>query len=118
MLIATYKQSEKEIKNPVAVLASGLLKGVIPPSDYIPYHERIGNEQIARKMAELKRISDEKKKGAEEEVYSQKVAHFDALAQQDQEGWLKRARNELSPVLRSSKSALRSMAIELCYKEL
>ena len=40
MLIATYRQTEKSVNNPVAILVSGLSKGVIPPLDYVPYHER------------------------------------------------------------------------------
>ncbi len=118
MLIATYRQSERPIKNPIAVLASGLSRGVIPPSDYVPYHERIENERRAKGTVELRQKADAEKREDEEEAFNKKIAQFDTLSQQDQEDWLIRARNELPPALKSSKSALRSIAIELCYRGL
>lgn len=114
MLIATYKQSEKPIKNPIAVVASGLLKGVIPPSDYVPYNERLESERRVKETAELKQKADAEKRISEEEAYNKKVTLFEALPQHDQEMWLKRARTDLSPALKSSQNAVRSMAIELC----
>ena len=116
MLIATYKQSEKPINNPVAILVSGLSKGVIPPFGYVPYHERVEKERKAKEVAELSQRADAEKKKAEEESYNKKLQQFDALPHPEQEKWLRRALAELSPVLRGSKRAIRSMAIELCHK--
>ena len=61
MLIATYKQTEKPINNPVAILASGLSKGVIPPLGYVPYHARAENERKAKEAAELRQRADAEK---------------------------------------------------------
>jgi hypothetical protein len=94
------------------------LKGVIPPYDYIPYHERIENERRAKEKGELRRTADTEKRKADEEAYNKKVAQFDALPQVDQERWLEQARTELSAPLKGSKKAARSMAIELCNKRL
>ena len=116
MLIATYRQSEKPVNNPVAVLVSGLSKGVIPPFGYVPYHERAENERKAKEAAELRQRADTEKRKAEEEAFNRKLEQFDALPHQEQEKWLQRALAELSPVLRGSKKAIRSMAIELCSK--
>ncbi|MHB8844982.1 MAG: helix-turn-helix domain-containing protein [Nitrospirota bacterium] len=114
MLIATYRQSEKPINNPVAILVSGLSKGVIPPLGYIPYHERAENERKAKEAAELRQRADTERRKVEEEVFNRKIEQFDALPHPEQEKWLQRALTELSPVLRGSKRAIRSMAIELC----
>ena len=118
MLIATYRQSEKPVNNPVAILASGLLKGVIPPIGYVPYHARAENERKAKEAAELRQRADAEKRKAEEESFNKNIEQFDALPQPEQEKWLQRAFAELSPVLRGSKKAIRRMAIELCNKEL
>ncbi len=118
MLIATYRQSERPINSPVAVLASSLLKGVMQPSDYVPYHERIKNDRKIKEAAEQRQRSGLDKRKTDEEAFNKKVAQFDNLPEQDQEKWLRRARTELSPSLKNSKSAVRSMAIELCYKGL
>ena len=56
----------------------------------------------------------QKKRKAEEEAFIKKVEQFDALPHPEQEKWLQRALAELSPILRGSKKAIRSMAIELC----
>ena len=118
MLITTYRQSEKTIKNPVAILTSGLSKGVIPPLGYISYNERAESERKAKAAAELRQRVDAEKRKTEEEVFSKKIAQFDALPHSEQEKWLQRALAELSPVLRGSKRAIKSMAIELCSKGL
>ncbi len=118
MLIATYRQSEKPINNPVAILVSGLSKGVIPPFGYVPYHEHAENERKAKEAAGLRQRADTKKRKAEEEAFNKKIEQFDALPHPEQEKWLQRALAELSSVLRGSKKAVRSMAIELCSKEL
>ncbi len=118
MLIATYRQSEKPVNNPVAILASRLSKGVIPPFGYVPYHERAENERKAKEAAELRQRAETEKRKAEEEAFNNKIEQFNALPQQEQEKWLQRALAELSPVLRGSKKAVRGMAIELCSKEL
>ena len=114
MLIVTYRQSEKPINNPVAILASGLSKEVIPPFGYVPYHERAENEREAKEAAELRQRADTEKRKAEEEAFNKKLEQFDALPHPEQEKWLQQALAELSPVLRGSKNAIRSMAIELC----
>jgi hypothetical protein len=116
MLIATYKQSEKPVNNPVAVLASGLLKGVSPPSDYVPYHERIENERRATEMAKLRQAAEEKRKEDEQNAYNKKIEHFDALPQRERDQWLNEARSKLSSALKDSKNAVRSIAIEMCCK--
>ena len=114
MLIATYRQTEKPVNNPVAILVSGLSKGIIPPLGYVPYRERAENERKAKEAAKLRQRSDAEKRKAEEEVFNKKIEQFDALPHPEQEKWLQRAFVELSPVLRGSKKAVRSMAIELC----
>jgi hypothetical protein len=113
MLIETYRQSGKVVKDPMAVLVKGLFKGVTPPSDYVPYHLRTENERKAKEDAEQRRIAEAQKKKAEEEAYNRIAAEFDALPEQDKEIWVNRAKAKLSPVLRSSKYAVRSIAIEL-----
>jgi hypothetical protein len=118
MLIATYRQSEKPVNNPVAILASGLSKGVIPPLGYVPYHERARNERKAKEASEVRQKADAENRKAEEEAFNKKIEQFDALPQPEQEKWLQRALAELSPILRGSKKAVRGMAIELCNKEL
>ncbi len=118
MLIQTYRQSGKFVNDSTAVLASGLSKGVIPPSGYVPYHQRIENERKTKETADLRQAADAKKKEAEEEAFNAKVAQFDALPLHDQDKWLKRARTELSPSLKGFKKAVRIMAIELCSKGL
>ncbi|MHB8845003.1 MAG: helix-turn-helix domain-containing protein [Nitrospirota bacterium] len=118
MLIATYRQSERPVNNPAAILASGLLKGVIPPLGYVPYHERAENERKAKEAAELRQRADAEKRKAEEEAFKRKIEQFDALPHPEQEKWLQMALAELSPVLRGSKKAIRGMAIELSSKEL
>jgi FtsZ-interacting cell division protein YlmF len=97
----------------MAVLVKGLFKGVTPPSDYVPYHLRTENERKAKEAAEQRRIAEAQKKKAEEEAYNRIAAEFDALPEQDKEMWVNRAKAKLSPVLRSSKYAVRSIAIEL-----
>ena len=116
ILIATYRQSEKPVNNPVAILASGLSKGVIPPFGYVLYHERAENERKAKEAAELRQRADTEKRKADEEAFNKKIEQFDALPQPEQEKWLQQALAELSPVLRGSRKAIRSMAIELCSK--
>jgi hypothetical protein len=116
MLIATYRKSEKPVNNPVAILASGLSKGIIPPFGYVPYHERAENERKAKEAAELRQRADTEKRKAEVEAFIKKIEQFDALPHPEQEKWLQRALVELSPVLRGSNKAIRSMAIELCSK--
>ena len=114
MLIATYRQSEKPINNPVAILVSSLSKGVIPPLGHVPYHERAEKERKAKAVAELRQRTDAEKRKAEEEAFNKKLEQFDSLPHPEQEKWLQRALAELSPVLKGSKKAIRSMAIELC----
>ena len=114
MLIATYRQSEKPVNNPTAILASRLSKGVLPPLGFVPYRERAENERKTKESAELRRRADEEKRKAGEEAFKIKIAQFDALPHPIQEKWLQMALAELSPVLRDSKKAIRSMAIELC----
>jgi hypothetical protein len=113
MLIVIYKRNGRPVKDPVAVLSTVLLKGIIPPSDYSPYHERIEKERKAKAAAELRRTAEANKQKAEEEAYSRKVAEFDALPEQEQEVWCNRAKSTLSSVLRNFKYAIRSTAIEL-----
>lgn len=113
MLIATYRQSERPVNNPVAILASGLSKGVLPPFGFVPYHERVKKERKAKEFAELRQRADAEKRKADEEELNKKIEQFDALPHQEQEKWLQRAFAELSPVLRGSKKAIRCMAIEL-----
>ena len=113
MLIATYKQSGKAVKDPGAVLVKGLFTGVTPPSDYVPYHLRIENERKAREAAEQRRIAGAQKRKSEEEAYKNKIAQFDALPEQDKEMWVNLAKAKLSPVLSGIKYAVRSTAIEL-----
>ena len=117
MLITTYKQSGKPVNNPVAILASGLLKGVTPPFDYVPYYERLENERKTEESAKGRRIADENRRAEEEEVYCKTVTQFDALPQEDRETWFKRARLLLPPPLRGSQNALKSKAIELWNKD-
>jgi hypothetical protein len=116
MLIATYRQSEKPVNNPAAILASGLSKGVIPPLGFVPYHERTENERKAKEAAEQKQSADAEKRKAEEVAFNKKIEQFDALPHSEQERLLQQALAGLSPVLRGSKKAVRSMAIELCSK--
>jgi hypothetical protein len=113
MLIATYKIRGKVVKDPMAVLAIGLLKGVTRPSDYVPYHLRIENERKSKEAAERKRIAEAQKKKAEEEDFSNKAAEFDALPEEDREQWLNRARAKMHPSLKTSTIATRSIAISL-----
>jgi hypothetical protein len=116
MLIATYRQSERLVNNPVAILASALSKGVVPPFGYVPYNERAENERKAKEAAELRQRAETEKRKAEEEAFNKKLQQFDALPHPEREKWLQRALAELSPVLKGSKKAIRSMAIELCSK--
>jgi hypothetical protein len=118
MLISTYRQSERPVNNPVAILVSGLSKGVIPPLEYIPYHERAENERKAKEAMEMRQKAAAEKRKAEEEVFNKRIEQFETLSQPEQEKWLQRALAELSPVLRGSKKAIMSMAIELCSKGL
>jgi len=113
MLMATYRQSEKPVNNPVAILVSGLSKGVIPPFGYVPYHERAENEQKAKAAAEQRQRADAEKRKAEEVAFNKKIEQFDALPHPEQEKWLKRARIGLPSVLKSSNKAMRFRAIEL-----
>jgi hypothetical protein len=116
MLIETYKQSGKPVKNPGAILSIGLMRGVTPPRDYVPYHERIETANKAKEMADQRRITAEAKRKAEDEAYNRRAEQFDALPEQDREMWLSRAKEALSPVLRTSKCAVRSTAIGLCSR--
>lgn len=118
MLIATYRQSGKQVNNPVAILASGLLKGVTPPFDYVPYYERIENERKTQETAKGRRMADENKRAKEEEVYCERVTQFDVLPQEEREKWFKRARLLLPPPLRTSQNALKCKAFELWNKDL
>lgn len=113
MLIMIYRRNGRPVKDPVAVLSTVLLKGITPPSDYIPYHERIEKERKVKAAAELRRTAEANKQKAEEEAYSRKAAVFDALPEQEQEVWRNRAKSTLSLVLRNFKYAVKSTAIEL-----
>jgi len=113
MLIATYRQSKRLVNNPVAILASGLSKRVIPPFGYVSYHERTENERRAKEAAKLRQKADAEKIKAEEEAFNKKIEQFDALPHPEQEMWLKRARIGLPSVLKSSNKAMRFRAIEL-----
>jgi hypothetical protein len=113
MLIETYKQIGKPVKNPGAILSSGLMRGVTPPSEYVPYQERIEKEKKAKETAEQRRIAAETIRKAEEDTYNRRAEQFDALPEKDREMWLSRAKSALQPVLRTSKHAVRSKAIEL-----
>jgi hypothetical protein len=115
ILIETYKQIGKPVKNPGAILSIGLMRGVTPPSDYVPYHERIEKAKKAKETAEQRRIAAETKRKAEEEAYSRKAEQFDTLRRKTGK-WLNRAKAALSSVLRTSKYAVRSTAIELCSR--
>ena len=116
MLIETYKQSGKQINDPIAILGSSLSKGVIPPIGYVPYQERVKSEQKAKELSEQKRLADASKEKAEKDAYAKKAALFDALNQADKEIWLDRARSKLSPAVKNSRVAVRSMAVELYNK--
>jgi hypothetical protein len=113
MLIATYRQNGKPVKDPVAVLITALLRGITPSYDYVPYHERIEKERKAKEAAEQRRIAAEQKTKAEEEAYRKKSQQFDALPEEDRKQWLERARATMHPNLRNSKIAARSIAINL-----
>ena len=117
MLIETYKQSDKTINDPTAILASGLSNGVTPPAGYVPHQERVENERKAKERAEQQQRADVTKRKADEEACNKKAALFDALHQRDKEIWLDRAKSELSPAVRNSKQAVRSMAVELYNKD-
>jgi hypothetical protein len=112
-LIVIYKRNGRPVKDPVAVLTIALLKGIIPPSDYVPYHERIEKERKAKEMAEQKRITESQQKRAEEDAHNNKAAEFDALPEENREQWLNRARGTMHPSLRTSKIAARSIAMSL-----
>ncbi len=115
-LIVIYKRNGRPVKDPVAVLTIALLKGIIPPSDYVPYHERIENERKAREAAELRRTAEINQRKDQEEAYRRMVEQFDALPEPDREMWLNQARSTVAPVLRNFKYAVRSKAIELCNR--
>jgi hypothetical protein len=106
------------INNPVAILASGLSKGVLQPFGFVPYHELTENERMAKAAAEQRQRGDTEKRKVEEEAFNRKIEQFDTLSHPEQEKWLQRALAELPPVLRGSKKAVRSMAIELSGKGL
>lgn len=76
------------------------------------------NARRAKAAVELRQKADAEKRETEEVAYNKKAAQFDTLPQQEQERWLKLARTELSSALKGSKSAVRSMALELCIKGL
>lgn len=113
MLVQTYRQSGKHVNDPTAVLASGLSKGVIRPTGYVPYRNRIENERKAKKLEEQNRLVVAGKKKVEKEAYSKKAADFDSLSQQDKEEWFNRAIAKMHPSLSNSKIAIRCMAIDL-----
>jgi hypothetical protein len=93
MLIETYKQIAKPVKNPGAILSIGLMRGVTPPPDYVPYHERIEKEKKAKESADQRRIAAETERKAEDEAYNRRAEQFDALPEKDREMWLNRARS-------------------------
>jgi hypothetical protein len=115
-LIVIYKRNGRPVKDPVAVLTIALLKGIIPPCDYVPYHERMENERKAKEAAELKRTAEINQRKDQEEAYRRMVEQFEALPEQDREMWLNQARTTVAPVLRNFKYAVRSKAIELCNR--
>lgn len=113
VLTAIYKQNGKQVKDPVAVLITALLRGVTPPYDYAPYHERIKKEQKVREETEKRRIAVEEKTRAEEAAYRRKAEEFDALPEEERNQWLEEARATMHPNLRNAKIATRSIAISL-----
>ena len=112
-LIVIYKRNGRPVKDPVAVLTIALLKGIIPPSDYVPYHERIEKERKTKEMAEQKRNAASRQKKVAEDAYNNKAAEFEALPEKDREKLLNQARLTMHPSLRTSKIAARSIAMSL-----
>ena len=113
VLTSIYKKSGKLVKDPVAVLITSLSKGVTPPYDYVPYHERIEKERKAREEAEIKRIAAQEKAKAEEDAYRKKSEEFDALPEEERNQWLEKARATMHSNLGNAKIATRSIAISL-----
>jgi hypothetical protein len=116
VLIESYKKSGNSIKDPVAILVSKLFRGINPPSDFVPYHERIEKERKVKEEAQLRRAVEVNKQKAIDDNYKYKAAKFDALPEHEQEIWLNQAKSELPPVLRNFRYAVRSTAIELCNR--
>jgi hypothetical protein len=92
------------------------MRGVTPPSEYVPYPERIEKAKKAKETAEQRKIAAETIRKAEDEAYNRRAEQFDALPEKDQEMWLHSAKAALPPVLRTRKYAIRSKAIELCSR--
>jgi hypothetical protein len=116
MLIVNYKRNDRPVKDPVAVLTIALLKGIFPPTDYVPYHERMENERKAKEAAELRRTAEINRRKDEEDAHRRMVERFESLPEQDREMLLNQARSTVAPVLRNFKHAVRSKAIELCSR--
>jgi len=113
VLTSIYKKSRKLVKDPVAVLVTSLSKGVTPPYNYVPYHERIETERKAREEAEIKRIADQEKAKAEEDAYRKKSEEFDALPEEKRNQWLEKARATMHSNLGNAKIATKNIAISL-----
>jgi hypothetical protein len=113
VLIAIYKRSGKPVNDPVGVLLMALLRGVKPPYDYVPYHERISKERKAKEEAEKKRIAAEEKAKAQEEAYKKLCQKFDALPEEERNQWMEKAKATMHPDLRTTGIASRSIAIIL-----
>ncbi len=113
VLVSIYKKSGKLVKDPVAVLITSLSKGVAPPCDYVPYHERIEKERKAREDAEKGRIAARNKIKAEEDAYRKKSEEFDALPEEERNQWLEKARATMHANLGNTKVAARNIAISL-----
>ena len=113
VLVAIYKPRKKRVEDPGAVLRTALSRGVTPPHDYVPYHERIEKERKAKEEEEKKRIATEETAKAEEEAFRKMCDKFDALPDADREKWFEKARATMHPNFRGAKIALRSIALSL-----
>jgi Helix-turn-helix domain len=113
VLVAIYKPRKKRVEDPGAVLRTALSRGVTPPHDYVPYHERIEKERKAKEEEEKKRMATEEKAKAEEEAFRKICDKFDALPDEEREQWMEKARATMHPNFRGAKIALRSIALSL-----
>ena len=108
-----YRKSKRTIEDPTALVVAALKDGITPPESYIPRAQREAEiktkQEEARKRTEDARDAEQ----AETQAYAEADLILSMLSDTQREELFSQAKAKLHKNVRSSKTAIRSMALQL-----
>ncbi len=108
-----YRQSKRKIDDQTAIVIAALKDGIAPPECYVPKAEREAAEEAQREATRNKNEQAQKAEEEEKQAYAEAEFRFTNLSGKDREDLLSEARESVHKSLRSSKKAIKSMALQI-----